>query len=155
VPWLIPLHQLFSKRIYDMVDTLYFDVPVAHQHFAAHCFNRAWEYLTATASLWHWSQREDVTAQNLSVGYWQVSRVYCLLNQPDNARVYGMQSLKYARELAPFYKGYAYETLARAALLDNNRAIMKTHLERAYAELEQISDEEDQTLLAKDLESIQ
>ena len=154
-----------------MVDTLYFDIPAAHQHFAAHCFNLTWDYMdraqelsleerldmlhTAMASLWHWTQREDATAQNLSVGYWQVSRVYCLLNQPANARLYGMQSLKYAQELAPFFKGYAYETLARAEMLENNRAIMKAHMDRAHEALSLITDEDDRSLLAKDLESIQ
>lgn len=153
-----------------MVDTLYFDVLAAHQHFAAHCFNRTWDYMerpealsheekldmlhTAMASLWHWSQREDVTAQNLSVGYWQVSRVYCLLNQPANARVYGMRALEYALDLSPFFKGYAHETLARAEMLENNRAIMKAHLDRAREVLPLIPDAQDRELLAKDLESI-
>jgi hypothetical protein len=154
-----------------MVDTPHFDIQAAHTYFSAHCFNRTWDLIenhgetgspeqldmlhTAMASLWHWSQREDVQPENLSVGYWQVSRVYCLLKQPDNARIYGVQALKHARELPPFYKGYAYETLARAAMLENNRAIMKTHLERAQEALEQVTDQGDRDLLAKDLESIQ
>ncbi|HEU0292692.1 MAG TPA: hypothetical protein VFR47_08140 [Anaerolineales bacterium] len=109
---------------------------------------------TAVASLWHWTQREDVSPENLSVGYWQVSRVYCLLKQPHNARTYGLQALKYARELSAFYRGYAYETLARAEMIVNNRVIMKTHLEKAREMLAQVEGEEEKQLLAKDLESI-
>ena len=153
-----------------MTTTLNLDVQESHKHFSALCFNQAWEYIerdgersteenlamlhAAIASLWHWSQREDVSAPELAVGYWQVSRVYCLLKQPHNARTYGLQSLKYARDLAPFYKGYAYETLARAEMIVNNRVIMHTHLERAHAMLVQIENEEERELLARDLESI-
>jgi cation transport regulator ChaB len=153
-----------------MAATPDFDIQKAHQYFSANCFNKTWEYIdkddnrsseesmemlhTAIASLWHWSQREDTTAQNLSVGYWQVSRVYCLLKQPHNARTYGLLALKYAQDLSPFYKGYAYETLARAEMIVNNRVIMKTHLERAHEMLEQVEDEEDRELLAKDLKTI-
>lgn len=153
-----------------MADTPNFDIQQAHQYFSTHCFNRAWDYIekdgsrsaeesismlhTAIASLWHWSQREDVTPQSLSVGYWQVSRVYCLLRQPHNARTYGLLALKYAQNLPPFYKGYAYETLARAEMILNNRVIMLTHLERAREMLELIEDPESRLLLAKDLETI-
>ena len=153
-----------------MADTPNFDIQQAHKYFSAHCFNQAWDYMekdgnrsteenmamlhTAIASLWHWTQRQDVSAQNLSVGNWQVSRVYCLLKQPNNARTYGLQALKYAKELPAFYKGYAYETLARAEMIVNNRVIMKTHLEKAREMLDQIEDDEDRQLLAKDLESI-
>ena len=147
-----------------------FDIQEAHQYFSAYCFNQTWDYIdkdgnrsieesmsmlhTAIASLWHWSQRGDVTPQNLSVGYWQVSRVYCLLKQPHNARMYGLLALKYARDLSPFHRGYAYETLARAEMIINNRVIMTTHLERAREMLEQVEDEEDRQLLANDLKTI-
>jgi len=153
-----------------MAVTPNFDIQQAHKYFSADCFNKTWDYIdkdgnrsteenmemlhTAIASLWHWSQRADATSENLSVGYWQVSRVYCLLKQPHNARTYGLLALKYARDLSPFYKGYAYETLARAEMIVNNRVIMKTHLERAHEMLELVEDEEDKQLLARDLETI-
>jgi hypothetical protein len=62
--------------------------------------------------------------------------------------------LKFAQELSPFYKGYAYEALARAEMLVNNRVIMLVHLEKAREMLELIQDEEEQQLFAKDLETI-
>ena len=153
-----------------MLDTLNFDILEAHKFFSADCFNKTWDYIdkdgmrsneenmsmlhTAIASLWHWSQRPDVQPEHLSVGYWQVSRVYNLIDQPHNAKMYGMLSLKYAQGLKPFYKGYAYETLARAEMILNNRFIMNVHLDRAREILEHIEDEAEKQLLLKDLETI-
>lgn len=154
-----------------MVAKTTFTLEEAHEYFSIQSFNQAWEYIekadhrsmednmnmlhTAIASLWHWTQRGDVRPENLAVGYWQVSRVYNLIKQPHNARTYGMLSLKYAGELAPFYKAYAYETLARAEMLCNNRVIMIVHLEKAYKMAEQIQEEEERQLLLKDLATIQ
>lgn len=152
-------------------DIVSFDINEGHVYFSAKAFNRAWDYIeqgdqrsvdedlmmlhTAIASLWHWTQREDVKAENLSIGYWQVSRVFNLLKQPNNARTYGLLALKYAEELEPFFKAYAYETLARAAMLTNNRVIMMVYLEKARELTNLVTEEEDKQLLLKDLESIQ
>ena len=64
-----------------MADTPNFDIQAAHQYFSADCFNKTWDFIdkdadrsaeenismlhTAIASLWHWSQREDVKLENL------------------------------------------------------------------------------------------
>ncbi|NWG32995.1 MAG: hypothetical protein HXY42_01020 [Chloroflexi bacterium] len=154
-----------------MADTPNFDIQQAHQFFSADCFNKTWDNIekngarsyeenmemlhTAIASLWHWSQRQDVTARNLSIGHWQVARVYCLIQQPHNARRYGLLALQFAKEaFSAFLCGYAYETLARAEMLANNRVAMKVYREKAQEMLEQIEDEKDRQLLAKDLETI-
>jgi len=153
-----------------MADKPNFDIQQAHKFFSADCFNKAWDYIdkdgnrskeenmemlhTAIASLWHWTHREDVKPNNLSIGYWQVSRVYCLIKQPNNARRYGLLSLQYAKGLSSFLQGYAYETLARAEMLADKRFIMKEYLAKAHDMLEQVENEEDHRLLAKDLESI-
>ncbi len=152
-----------------MADKLQFDLTAAHKFFSTDNFNKSWEYIekqdrsqeddlsmlhAAIASLWHWSQREDVNAKNLSVGYWQVSRVFCLIGQPENARKYGLLSLKQAESLEPFFKAYAYESLARAEMLAHNRVVMKHYLEQALEWTAQISDEADKELLRKDLETI-
>src|SRR5512137_287238 len=97
-----------------------FDLQAAHKYFAVECFNRAWDYidkpllkageeekmlLLSLASLWHWTQREDCTPTNLSIGYWQVARVYALLRQADQARRYGNFCLEAAQKdgVLPFY----------------------------------------------------
>jgi hypothetical protein len=152
-----------------MAEQLQFDLTAAHKFFSADNFNKTWEYIekkdrsqaddlnmlhAAIASLWHWSQREDATPKNLSVGYWQVSRVFSLIGQPDNARAYGLLSLRHAESLEPFFKGYAYESLARAEMIANNRVAMKHYLEKANEMAGQVTDEEDRELLSRDLETI-
>lgn len=147
-----------------------FKLNEAHVYFSTELFNTTWEYIeqadkrsadedmtmlhTAIASLWHWSQREDVTAEHLSVGYWQVSRVYNLIRQPHNARTYGLLALKHAEGLEPQFKAYAYETLARAEMQVGNRVVMLVYLEKAHEQLTQIEDEDDRQLLQKYLSSI-
>jgi len=152
-----------------MADQPQLDITAAHKHFSAENFNKTWEYIensdrsqeddmvmlhNAIASLWHWSQREDVTPENLSVGYWQVSRVFCLIGQPDNARTYGRLSLNHAENQEPFFRGYAYETLARAEMQSGNRVAMRFYLDKAHEMASQVSEEEDRQLLLKDLETI-
>jgi hypothetical protein len=147
-----------------------FNLNEAHIHFSTELFNMTREYIdqadqrsleedmtmlhTAIASLWHWTQREDVTLEHLSVGHWQVSRVYNLIKQPHNARMYGLLALKYAESLDPILKAYAYETLARAEMQSGNRVIMLVYLEKANAMAELIKEEEERTLLLKYLSSI-
>jgi hypothetical protein len=53
--------------------------------------------------------------------------------------------------LEPFYLGYAYEALARAAGLMNNAANLADYLDRAESLAEQVPDEQDRQLLAADL----
>ncbi len=152
-----------------MPDKPDFDTVVVHRYFSAMCFNKTWEFIdnphrtpdeelamlqTAMTSLWHWSQREDATPQNLSVGNWQVSRVYCLLGQADNARRYAEVSLKLAEGYEPFYAAFAYEALARAEMVAGNKAKMQEYLEKAFALAEKVEDEEDKQVLMADLGSI-
>jgi hypothetical protein len=146
-----------------------FDLQSAHKYFSAHCFNAAWDLIDkfprtpeedmtmlqrSLASLWHWTQREDAKPQNLSVSYWQVSRVYALLGQAENALAYGAVSLKLAEGLEPFYGGFAYEALARAEMVAGNEGKMNEYLEKARALAEQVEDEEDKRMLIGDLETI-
>jgi len=152
-----------------MSDKPDFDLATVHRYFSATCFNKAWEFIdnphrspdeelvmlqTAMTSLWHWSQREDVAPQNLSVGNWQVSRVFALLGQADNARRYAEVALKYADAGEPFYSAFAYEALARAEMIAGNQVQMREYLDKAFAFAEKIEDEEDKQVLIGDLGSI-
>ena len=152
-----------------MSDKPNFDIAAVHRFFSAMCFNKTWEFIdnphrspdeelvmlqTAMASLWHWSQREDATPQNLSVGNWQVSRVYCLLGQVDNALRYAEVSLKLTEGCEPFYAAFAYEALARAEMVAGNKAKMQEYLEKAFVLAEKVEDEEDKQVLMADLRSI-
>ena len=152
-----------------MSDKPDFDPAVVHRYFSATCFNKTWEFIdnpkrtpeedmtmlqASMASLWHWAQREDATLQNLSVGNWQVSRVYALLGQADNARRYAGASLKLAEGLRPFYIAFAYEALARAEMVAGNKVKVQEYLDKALALAEKVEDEEDKQMLMGDLEGI-
>jgi hypothetical protein len=148
-----------------------FDLQAAHEYFSAECFNRAWDYIDkpvrntsegdrmlqlSMASLWHWTQREDCTPTNLSVGYWQVSRAYALLQQADQSKRYGQLCLEasQAEGVEPFYQGYAYEALARAERVADNEDGMEKYLILAHQVATSLADPKEKKQLLKDLATI-
>jgi len=154
-----------------MNETPGFDLDKAHRYFSAECFNRAWDLIDkpsrtpeedrqmlqlGLASLWHWSQRPDHTPINLSVGHWQVSRIYSLLGMADEARRYAGLSLQYAQDGGdfPFYLAYAYEALARAESVGGDKARMMEYLQQARALSDRVPDPDDKKQLLADLASI-
>jgi hypothetical protein len=148
-----------------------FDISTAHKYFSADCFNRTWDYIDkpvrtksedevmlhlSLASLWHWTQREDCTSTNLSIGYWQVSRVFALLRQADNARHYGELCLEASQKegVPPYYLGAAYEALARAELVAGNLDKMEGFLIQAHQVATLLPDPEEKKMLLSDLATI-
>jgi hypothetical protein len=148
-----------------------FDLEAAHRYFSADCFNKAWALIDKTgrtpaedeemlrlslASTWHWTQRADCTAENLSVGYWQTSRVYVLLKQVENARRYARLCLDTALggPADPFYTAFGYEALARAEALAGDSEKKTQYLAEARRLAEQVSDPEDRGVLEADLSTI-
>ena len=143
-----------------------------HKKFSADCFNKCWTLidkpdrsqedvenmlLLSHASLWHWKQRDDCKPVNLSIGYWQVSRVYVLAGEYDMAKLFGEKCLKVGidNKLAPFNIGYGYEALARAELLQKNTAKVKELLVKARKELEKVTDKEERTYLEADIVNLE
>lgn len=146
-----------------------FDLAAAHKFFSATCFNRAWTYIEkpertaddneqmlalAHASVWHWRQREDCQPRNLSIGYWQLSRVYALIRHAERAAHYGELCLAVSTDEPPFFLAYAHEALARAAALQGDPRMMSEHLAEARRLGELVKDPEDRQLLLADLETI-
>jgi len=148
-----------------------FDIAKAHQHFSADCFNRTWGFidkadrtpeeaeqmlLLAMASLWHWTQREDRTDQNLSVGYWLVSRAQALCGLSEEARRYGQFALEAAQQggADAYTLGYAYEALARAESISGTSDKMGEYLLLARKAADQVGDEESKSWLLDDLKTI-
>ena len=145
------------------------DAPAAHRYFAADCFNRTWDLLeksdrsedenllmiaTAQASLWHWTERADSTAQNLSIAYWQLSRVYAVLGDAGQARRYAEACLGRSGESAPFYLAYAHEALARAASVAGDASTVERHLAEARTLVVQVAEPAEREALEKDLATI-
>jgi hypothetical protein len=153
-----------------MATTPGFDLVTAHKHFAADCFNKAWDLIEKTertpeedrlmvalnqASIFHWLNRPDCTPENLSVGYWQASRIQALLGHATEARRHAEVCLGYSPGLEPFYIGYAHEALARAAILAGERAKALEHLSEARSQAANVGSKEHQAMLLKDLDSLQ
>lgn len=152
-----------------MAQTPAFDLDAAHRYFAADCFNKAWDLMDKPArsadedrlmvalnqaSIFHWLSRPDRTAQHLSVGYWQASRIQALLGNAAEARRHAETSLTYTPGLDPFYIAYAHEALARAEHLDANPAKAKEHLTNARHHAAQVNNDEHRSMLLKDLVSL-
>jgi hypothetical protein len=146
-----------------------FDLAAAHRFFSVDCFHKAWDLIEKPdrtpeedeamirlnqASIWHWTQREDCAGRNLSIGYWQASRIHALLGRVDEARRYGHLCLQYSRPEPPFFLAYAYEALARAEKLAGNDALVDTYHAEAARLAELVTDPEDKQLLIADLNTI-
>ena len=148
-----------------------FDIDAAHKYFSAECFNRAWDLIEkkdrspeenetmlalSMSSFWHWTKRSDRSAENLSVAYWQLSRIFVLLDQSFNALKYGESCLTISRDpsLPPYCLGYAYEALARAHMKLGNTEKALTYIEEAKKVSENMKDPETKKMLLKDLETI-
>jgi len=147
-----------------------FDLQAAHRHFAAHCFNAAWDLMekldrtpeedramvaSSYASLYHWLQRSDGTPQQLSVGYWQLARIAALLGHADEARRHGEACRTYADGLAPFFQGYAHEALARAARVAGDGSTADAQLALARRHAAQVEDAAERALLERDLADLE
>lgn len=153
-----------------MPAALSFDLAAAHKYFAADCFNKAWDLIDKPerapeedrllvalnqASVFHWLNRPDCTAENLSVGYWQASRIQALLGNATEARRHAETCRGYSQALGPFYVGYAYEALARAEFLAANAVKAREHLKSARSHAAHIENKDDLAMLLKDLDSLE
>jgi hypothetical protein len=147
-----------------------FDLAAAHKYFAAQCFNRAWDLIEKTdrtpeddrlmeslnqASIYHWLQRSDCSSQNLSVGYWQASRIQAILGHAPEALRHARVCLSYSEGLVPFYLGYAHEALARAHALAGNVSASAQALRQAFELAGQVEDKSDREALLADLKQLQ
>ena len=146
-----------------------FDTAAAHHWFSAHCFNEAWKFIEQTnrspdedhqmlalsfASLWHWTQRTDCTSRNLSIAYWQLSRIFALIGDGENATHYAEKCLHHSHGEAPFFLACAHEAVARAARVSNDRDRAAHHLAEARKLAPHVTDAEDRATLEKDLGNI-
>jgi hypothetical protein len=148
-----------------------FDETTAHRHFAMSCFNRAWDFLdlphrdaqqaeemlhVAHASFWHWLRVPERTATNLSIGLWQLARVYAVAGLGDDARRWAARCLELSEShrLEPLYRAYAHEAVARAERAAGSAASALAHLASARGLLSRIDDVEDRDRLARDLDSL-
>ncbi|MGG3736833.1 hypothetical protein [Aeribacillus pallidus] len=145
--------------------------PLAHRELAAQYFNNVWDLLEKEnrteednqrmvhlchASFLHWTEIENHTAEHLSIGYWQLSRVYVTIGKPEIALEYAKKCIEISEKggLTPFYLGYAFEALARAYYQLHLIPEAKAAFETAYSLAKQVEPSDHQELLIKDLETM-
>ncbi|WP_237582687.1 hypothetical protein [Pontibacillus yanchengensis] len=142
---------------------------IPHKELAVSCFNNVWTLLekphrtseeneqmvhVCHTSLWHWTQVPTHTNQNLSIGYWQLSRVYAVIGQGENALHYADLCLTYSEELDPFFIGCAHEAFSRSYLVLGQLENAEASKELAYTYAVEITDENSKQILLSDLESL-
>ncbi|UNL86776.1 hypothetical protein [Priestia koreensis] len=142
---------------------------LTHKQLATSCFNKVWEYLELDerrdedneamihlchSSFWHWTQVDGHTDMNLSVGYWQLSRVYAVIGDGSSALTYAKKCVSISENLDPFYKGCGHEACARAYKIMDNEEKMLEHKETAKAYVDLVLDEENKTWIENDLQTI-
>lgn len=145
------------------------DLANAHKPFAADAFNAVWSLIDKTdrslaetremirlseVSYHHWLKAPDHTSENLSIGTWQLARVYTLANEPSTALHYAAECLRISEGLPAFYLGYAHEALARAAALNGDRTTSRSHLDKAKTLLPEIPEDDNRSALQTDLDTI-
>jgi hypothetical protein len=142
-----------------------------HKQVASHCFNKVWDFLDspertreeeeqmvhlAHSSFWHWTQVEDHTPTNLSIGYWQISRVYAVIGNGEQALYYAnrCEEISVNSGIPPFFIGYAYEAQSRAYKILGDDEKRQGCYEKACDYAEVVTDEESKKMLCKDLEDV-
>jgi hypothetical protein len=142
-----------------------------HKELAINCFNAAWDLLDLNvrtkdeeeqmihlthSSFWHWSQVEDHTPKNLSIGYWQLARVYAVCRMGERSLYFAKccEDISLKNNLEPFYIAYAYEAISRAnAVLGNiKETIEYKAIALEYTQKVKLGDSKE--MLFNDLESI-
>jgi hypothetical protein len=142
-----------------------------HRQLAVSCFNKVWDLLELKdrssseteemihlchSSFWHWTKVEGHTPKNLSVGYWQLSRVYAVIGQGSSSLNYAekCKEISIDAELEPFYIAYAYEAKSRANSILNQIDESLEAKNKAFEYASLVKDEESKGWLLKDLETI-
>jgi hypothetical protein len=142
-----------------------------HRRVASSCFNRVWDLLDlperskheeeqmvhlAHTSFWHWTQVDDHTPTNLSVGYWQLSRVYAVVGNGVQAQYYANRCVEVSidADLPPFYIGYGYEALARSYVVLGEFDSGYVAIKNANHYTDKVMDEGSKKLLEADLKQI-
>jgi len=140
-----------------------------HKKFAVDCFNGTWNLIEkpdrtpeethkmiamAYASLYHWS--EVGTTINLVRGHWQVSRVWAVAAEGENALRHARACLGLCEEhgIGGFDLAFAYEALARASALLSDTKAKGFYLGEAWEAAQKIADAKEKEYLLSELETI-
>lgn len=140
-----------------------------HRHLAVDLFNHVWTLMktenrtraqddemlhAAHASRYHWGEIGEPV--NFARGEWQCSRVYAVLKRAEPARYHAQRCLAICVEhnIGDFDLAFAYEALARAAMVADDEEEMRRYLELAREAGKQIAEEDDKQYFDADLATI-
>ncbi|QIF03736.1 serine/threonine-protein kinase [Roseimicrobium sp. ORNL1] len=172
-PNLVTLDRLLAGFGKPYEEAYQADDSADHKKLSADFFNRAWELMDmrhqrtaeedaqmlsyAHASLAHWRQRDDCQTRNLSIAYWQISRVYAVLRDESGAHCFAQLCLAASTQEPPYYLGYAHEAMARAALLmkSGDRRWFQEHLKRARDQAALVTEAGNRRRLERDLNELE
>jgi DNA-binding transcriptional MerR regulator len=160
---LLEAEEVFEVQTNEMVEV------EERRQLAKDLFNETWSLLEtpnrtpeqdlrmlhmAHASRFHWG--EVGAAENVSVGEWQVSRVYTVLDRIEPALFHAGRCMDVCRAegFDDWKLAYAHEALARAHRLAGDEAAYREHLAAAEAILAGITDPEERELLEGDLATL-
>ena len=140
-----------------------------NRKFAIDCFNGTWDLLEksnrspqedvkmihmAHTSRFHWGEIGEPL--NFARGDWQLSRVYAVLGQGQNALTFAKSSLHLCidNEIGDFDLAFAYEAAARAYAVLGDKEMFDKHFTIAKKAGDAISKEDDQKYFFSELNSI-
>ncbi|QOY38334.1 hypothetical protein AWH56_012845 [Anaerobacillus isosaccharinicus] len=109
----------------------------------------------ANASRFHWGFVG--TPLNFARGEWQIARVYALLGRSEPALYHAEKSLALCikNELGDFDLGFAYEAMARAYAVQENKIEFDKHMQLAKQTAKKVTIEDNQKWLLKNIETVQ
>lgn len=142
------------------------DLEQMHRKFAVDCFNGTWDLIEkdertaeesqkmvamAYASLYHWSEVGEPI--NQIRGHWQISRVWSIASEPDNALDHAMLSLALCEHhnITGLDLAFAYEAVARAHALTGNIDERDEYITKAREAAEGIEKAEDKDYLLREV----
>lgn len=152
-----------------MSETKIIVTPELHRQLAVDLFNHAWALMkletrtreqddemlhAAHASRYHWGEIGEPV--NFARGEWQCARVYAVLKRAEPAYYHAQRCLDICLEnnIGDFDLAFAYEALARAAMVMGDAPEMQHYLELAREAGDKIVEEDDQQVFDADLATI-
>lgn len=138
-----------------------------HKTMAPTCFNLTWEYIekkdrsaeddammihAAHASRFHWGKIGKPL--HFQRGEWQVSRVYAILGRAEPALYHAKTCLEWTENerLVDFDLAFAFECMARAHAVSNNKKEFEKFAKLARDAGEKIEKKEDKDYFFKDFD---
>ncbi|HOH60631.1 MAG TPA: hypothetical protein PLI73_06940 [Candidatus Cloacimonadota bacterium] len=137
-----------------------------HNYFASNLFNQSWDLLlkegrtsndeevlldTAHSSLYHWRQIGEPI--NILRGVWMLAHVYTMLGHREEAMLQAQTCLRLAEEqqVKDWDLAYAYSAMARAAALNEDKALFEQWFAKAKTAGSEIREEGDKNQFMSDL----